>query len=269
MVAGSAAATRNVSRRCAKRAPFSVGREARLVPVDAQLAREQHAAEGAVERQPGRAGGQRRAVDVEHDGAAVEPFDDGDEVDRAGHHPRELADRGEEHAHISTVGAGRARCSGYSSGWSRLRARHAACMNDTQQQRSALVFGARNLGRAVIERLRADGWAVAAVARSESTPGDRRGGGRAGHGAATSPIPRASASALARTAEAHGGVDLVLNAASAYGGDRSGPFGGGPLADAAARCVRCLGGRARRAPPSPSCRRASRFALDQAPARPR
>ena len=49
------------------------------------------------------------------------------------------------------------------------RARHAASMNDTQQQRSALVFGARNLGRAVIERLRADGWAVAAVARSEST----------------------------------------------------------------------------------------------------
>ena len=28
-------------------------------------------------------------------------------------------------------------------------------------------------------------------------------------------------------------MDLVLNAASAYGGDRSGPFGGGPLADAA------------------------------------
>ena len=42
-------------------------------------------------------------------------------------------------------------------------------MNDTQQQRSALVFGARNLGRGVIENLRADGWAVAAVARSEST----------------------------------------------------------------------------------------------------
>jgi NAD(P)-dependent dehydrogenase (short-subunit alcohol dehydrogenase family) len=42
-------------------------------------------------------------------------------------------------------------------------------MNETQQQRSAVVFGARNLGRAVIERLRDDGWAVAAVARSEST----------------------------------------------------------------------------------------------------
>ena len=61
------------------------------------------------------------------------------------------------------------------------RARHAASMNDTQQQRSALVFGARNLGRGVIENLRADGWAVAAVARSESTLATARGGGRPGH----------------------------------------------------------------------------------------
>jgi len=37
---------------------------------------------------------------------------------------------------------------------------------------------------------------------------------------------------LDEAATAHGGVDLVLNAASAYGGDRSGPFGGGPLAEA-------------------------------------
>src|ERR1700733_400374 len=37
------------------------------------------------------------------------------------------------------------------------------------QQRSAVVFGARNLGRAVIELLVSDGWAVAGVARSPST----------------------------------------------------------------------------------------------------
>ena len=37
---------------------------------------------------------------------------------------------------------------------------------------------------------------------------------------------------LEQAAAAHGGVDLVVNAASAYGGDRSGPFGGGPIADA-------------------------------------
>src|SRR6202043_1901692 len=33
-------------------------------------------------------------------------------------------------------------------------------------------------------------------------------------------------------ARGHGGGDLVVNAASAYGGTRSGPFGGGPIAEA-------------------------------------
>ena len=37
------------------------------------------------------------------------------------------------------------------------------------EQRSAVVFGARNLGRAVIELLVSDGWAVTGVARSRST----------------------------------------------------------------------------------------------------
>ena len=32
----------------------------------------------------------------------------------------------------------------------------------------------------------------------------------------------------------HGRVDLVVNAASPYGGDRNGPFGGGPLSEATA-----------------------------------
>jgi NAD(P)-dependent dehydrogenase (short-subunit alcohol dehydrogenase family) len=39
--------------------------------------------------------------------------------------------------------------------------------------------------------------------------------------------------ALEQAAAAHGGVDLMVNAAAAYGGDRSGPFGGGPIAEAA------------------------------------
>ena len=43
-------------------------------------------------------------------------------------------------------------------------------MSDTQgRHRSAVVFGARNLGRAVIELLVSDGWAVTGVARSRST----------------------------------------------------------------------------------------------------
>jgi NAD(P)-dependent dehydrogenase (short-subunit alcohol dehydrogenase family) len=105
-------------------------------------------------------------------------------------------------------------------------------MNDTQQQRSALVFGARNLGRGVIENLRADGWAVAAVARSESTLATAQAAGAlAMQGDITD--PDSIREALTKTAEAHGAVDLVVNAASAYGGTRSGPFGGGPLAEAA------------------------------------
>jgi NAD(P)-dependent dehydrogenase (short-subunit alcohol dehydrogenase family) len=105
-------------------------------------------------------------------------------------------------------------------------------MNDTQQQRSALVFGARNLGRAVVEGLRDEGWAVAAVARSESTLATARAAGAlAMQGDVTD--PESIREALTKTAEAHGAVDLVVNAASAYGGTRSGPFGGGPLAQAA------------------------------------
>ena len=37
--------------------------------------------------------------------------------------------------------------------------------NDGDMQRSALIFGARNLGKAIIERLVTEGWAVAGAAR--------------------------------------------------------------------------------------------------------
>jgi len=40
--------------------------------------------------------------------------------------------------------------------------------------------------------------------------------------------------ALGRAAEANGRIDLVVNAASTYGGTRTGPFGGGPIAEASA-----------------------------------
>jgi NAD(P)-dependent dehydrogenase (short-subunit alcohol dehydrogenase family) len=105
-------------------------------------------------------------------------------------------------------------------------------MNETQQAGSALVFGARNLGRAIVEDLRARGWSVAAVARSDATlERASAAGALALRGDVTDP---ASIQAVLReTVDAHGGVNLVVNAASAYGGDRSGPFGGGPLAQAA------------------------------------
>lgn len=105
-------------------------------------------------------------------------------------------------------------------------------MNETQaKQRSAVVFGARNLGRAVIELLVSDGWAVTGVARSQSTlDGISAAGGLALEGDVTDPA--SVYDVLERAAAAHGGVELMVNAAAAYGGDRSGPFGGGQIAEA-------------------------------------
>jgi NADP-dependent 3-hydroxy acid dehydrogenase YdfG len=107
-------------------------------------------------------------------------------------------------------------------------------MNDRQRDGgSALVFGARNLGRAVIEALIENDWAVAGVARSDSTlEGITAAGGLALRADVTD---QASVhGALEQAAAAHGPINLVLNAASAYGGTRSGPFGGGPIAEAGA-----------------------------------
>jgi NAD(P)-dependent dehydrogenase (short-subunit alcohol dehydrogenase family) len=105
--------------------------------------------------------------------------------------------------------------------------------DEPSQPRSALVFGARNLGRAVIELLVASGWSVAGVARSQETlDGVTAAGALALRADVTD---RASVrDAVAQTAEAHGRIDLVVNAASAYGGKRTGPFGGGPIAEAGA-----------------------------------
>jgi NAD(P)-dependent dehydrogenase (short-subunit alcohol dehydrogenase family) len=98
--------------------------------------------------------------------------------------------------------------------------------------RSALIFGARNLGRAIIETLVGAGWSAAGVARSDATLAGVEAAGALAiradvtdHGSVTG--------ALEQAAGAHGGLDLVVNAASAYGGTRTGPFGGGPLAEAA------------------------------------
>ncbi len=106
-------------------------------------------------------------------------------------------------------------------------------MSTEPAPRSAVVFGARNLGRAVIERLTSAGWAVVAVARSQATlDGVATTGAVALQGDITE---RASVrQVLVQAAESHGRVDLVVNAAAPYGGDRRGPFGGGRLSEAAA-----------------------------------
>jgi NAD(P)-dependent dehydrogenase (short-subunit alcohol dehydrogenase family) len=96
---------------------------------------------------------------------------------------------------------------------------------------AALVIGARNLGYAVIERLLADGWSVAGGARSAETLERVRAAGA--DALEVDVTDQASVlAALREVADRHGRVDLVLNAASPYGGGRSGPFGGGPLAEA-------------------------------------
>jgi NADP-dependent 3-hydroxy acid dehydrogenase YdfG len=102
---------------------------------------------------------------------------------------------------------------------------------DPSEPRSALVFGARNLGRAVIELLVASGWSVAGVARSQETlDGITAAGALAMRADVTE---QASVhEAITQAAAAHGRIDLVVNAASAYGGKRTGPFGGGPIAEA-------------------------------------
>ena len=97
---------------------------------------------------------------------------------------------------------------------------------------TALVIGARNLGFAVIQRLVADGWSVAGAARSRVCCERVRSTGA--DALAVDVTDQASvAGALRQVADRHGRVDLVVNAASPYGGSRSGPFGGGPLAEAA------------------------------------
>jgi NAD(P)-dependent dehydrogenase (short-subunit alcohol dehydrogenase family) len=105
-------------------------------------------------------------------------------------------------------------------------------MSDRQQQpRSALVFGARNLGKAVIELLIGAGWSVTGVARSAET---LQGVTDAGALALRADITDQASvrDAVAQTVAAQGSIDLIVNAASAYGGKRTGPFGGGPMAEA-------------------------------------
>jgi NAD(P)-dependent dehydrogenase (short-subunit alcohol dehydrogenase family) len=98
-------------------------------------------------------------------------------------------------------------------------------------QRSAVVFGARNLGRAVIELLVSDGWAVAGAARSRATLDSVSACGALALEADVAD-PASVYAVLEQAAAAHGAIDLVVNAAAAYGGERTGPFGGGPIAEA-------------------------------------
>ena len=100
-----------------------------------------------------------------------------------------------------------------------------------EQPQVALVFGARNLGRAVVEGLLASSWRVAAAARSDATLDSVCELGALAIRADVTD-PASVEAALDETARAYGSVGLVVNAAAAYGGDRTGAFAGGPLAEA-------------------------------------
>lgn len=96
---------------------------------------------------------------------------------------------------------------------------------------NALIIGARHFGHAIIQRLLDDGWTVTGAARSaETLQRVRDAGARAMEVDVTD--QGSVLAALGAAAADDGRIDLVVNAASPYGGSRSGPFGGGRLAEA-------------------------------------
>lgn len=97
--------------------------------------------------------------------------------------------------------------------------------------RTAVVFGARNLGGAIIEHLGSEGWQVAGVARSEETAEKVREQGALGL-AADASDPQSVRAALEQVASELGPPSLLVNAVSAARPTREGPFGGGKLAEA-------------------------------------
>src|SRR3954453_20533819 len=96
----------------------------------------------------------------------------------------------------------------------------------------ALVIRARNLGFSVIDRLLADGWTVTGAARSRETLDRVRAAGA--DALEVDITDQASVAGGPRPlGDRPGRLQSAVNAASPYGGGRSGPFGGGPLTDAA------------------------------------
>jgi NAD(P)-dependent dehydrogenase (short-subunit alcohol dehydrogenase family) len=96
---------------------------------------------------------------------------------------------------------------------------------------SLVVLGARNLGGAILEHHLAAGWRGGAVARSQDTlERVSAAGGLALEADASD--PESLRGALERARDELGGLDLVVNAVSAARPPASGPFGGGPFAEA-------------------------------------
>jgi len=98
---------------------------------------------------------------------------------------------------------------------------------------TALILGARNLGRAIGAHLAERDWRVAGVAMSEETVSafEQAVPGALGL-ALDASKPEAVDDAVGRTREHFGGgPDLLVNAVAAGPSPSGAPFGGGPLAD--------------------------------------
>jgi NADP-dependent 3-hydroxy acid dehydrogenase YdfG len=97
--------------------------------------------------------------------------------------------------------------------------------------KTVVVLGARNLGGAIIDHFRQLGWNAAGVARSEETLEAVRARGALPL-SADAADPDSLAGALSAARKEYGSLDAVVNAVSASRPPSSGPFGGGPLAEA-------------------------------------
>jgi NAD(P)-dependent dehydrogenase (short-subunit alcohol dehydrogenase family) len=98
---------------------------------------------------------------------------------------------------------------------------------------TALILGARNLGRAIASHLAERDWQVAGVARTDDTIAKFEDTVPGALGLALdASTPEAVDEAVGRTREHFGGsIDLLVNAVAAGPSPSGAPFGGGPLAD--------------------------------------
>lgn len=94
----------------------------------------------------------------------------------------------------------------------------------------AVVFGARNVGRAIAAERREQGWDVLAVARTEETLAALSAAVPGVETRTADANDPASAERILLEASGLGDLSLVVNAVTAP--PRGGPFGGGPIADA-------------------------------------
>src|SRR3954454_5494574 len=97
---------------------------------------------------------------------------------------------------------------------------------------TALILGARNLGRAIASHLAERDWQVAGVARTDDTIAKFEAAVPGALGIALdASTPKAVDEAVARTRDRLGSPGLLVNAVAAGPSPSGAPFGGGPLAD--------------------------------------